>query len=67
MAIEMPRVVAATRTVDGEYSTILRDGNILETCFFGNDGSSEVIGVTALTVQEVHRSHIRRHKNSKEL
>lgn len=59
MEIEMPRVVATTRTVDGEYSTILRDGNVLETCFFGDDGSSEVAAVTVFAFREVHRDHIR--------
>lgn len=56
--MEMPKVVATTRTKDGEYSTILRDGNVLETCFFGDDGSSEVIGVSYLAVWAIHNKHM---------
>lgn len=58
----MPKVIATTRGDGGEYSTILRDGDVLETAFFGDDGSSRVIGVTVFQMRQVHHDHIERYR-----
>lgn len=67
MAIEMPRVVATTRTKDGEYSTILHPDGALETCFFSDDGSSRIIDITIANFRSIHRDHIQSYESERGL
>lgn len=44
MNTESYDIGAITSRFNGYYSTILLSSGIVETCWFGDDGSSEVIG-----------------------
>lgn len=46
-----------TKRPDGEYSTTIID-NIIETCWFGADGESRVIGRTVVPQRTVAAEHI---------
>lgn len=51
-----------TTRADGEYSTVIH-GNIIETVFFGNDGSSEIVGRSIIRLYEHAHNHITTHEN----
>ncbi len=48
-----------TRREGGEYSTVLLPGNIVETIWFDDDGSSRVVSRTVLrSVESIAWEHI---------
>lgn len=48
-----------TRREGGEYSTVLLPSNIVETIWFGNDGSSRVVGRTVIgSIAALAREHV---------
>lgn len=52
-----------TKRDNGEYSTAIY-GNIIETVFFGNDGSSEIVGQSIIRLSEYAHNHITTHENN---
>ncbi len=48
-----------TTVTAGEFSTV-QVGEYIETCYFGNDGSSRVIGRTPLS--SIQREHLMIHQ-----
>lgn len=67
MNITMPVQIAAVRTEDGEYSSVLRPDGVVETLFFRNgegDGNAEVAGMSSLSAlaQRHREDHAKRHE-----
>jgi hypothetical protein len=53
--------VKITRRLTGEYSTVVLANGVIETCWFGKDGSSRVIGRTLpRSLAQVAEEHIER-------
>lgn len=57
----MDRKPFITRRHNGEYSTV-QIGDIIETCWFGHDGQSEVIGRTFVSLATVAERHIQEYE-----
>lgn len=52
-----------TRRSGGEYSTVTLPNGVIETCWFGDDGSSEVIGRSyPQTLASAAQEHINAHE-----
>jgi hypothetical protein len=47
-----------TPAVNGEYSTITLPGGLIETIFFGDDGSQVFVGRTVMSVREIANQQI---------
>lgn len=52
-----------TKSAKGEYSTTIH-GNVIETVFFGTDGSSETVGRSIVFLSEYAHSHIGAHEST---
>jgi len=47
------------RRGDGEYSTVTLPNGIIETCWFGSDGSSKVVGRTMpILIPTIAEQHV---------
>lgn len=56
--LEAPSKPFIVRRNDGEYSTV-RIGDMIETVWFGNDGTSETVGRTYSGLAATAEAHIR--------
>lgn len=56
--VDMNRIV--TKRSNGEYSTaIVSGGQVIETMWFGDDGSSITVGRDVISKSDISKRHIR--------
>lgn len=54
------------RRSHGEYSTVTLPDGIIETVWFGNDGTSQVVGRTMpLSIPTIAEQHIEKHEGKR--
>lgn len=58
----MPKTTVTIKRENGEYSTTIY-GNVIETVFFHNDGTSEAVGRSIIRLSEYALRHVATHEN----
>lgn len=52
-----------TKRADGQYSTVLLPNEVVETMWFGNDGTAKTISRTVVRVRDIAERHIKEYEN----
>jgi hypothetical protein len=55
-----------TKRPDGEYSTVRIGEDIVETIFFGKDGTTRYIGRTVISYRSIAQAHIAEYERENE-